>query len=304
MSNNLPKLISIIGPTASGKTDAGIYLASKIGGEIISADSRPIYTDLNIGTAKSEMENDTLHNIHTANKIDNVNHYLFNISRPDKQLTLAQWQKSAFEIIDNLISKDVAPLLVGGTMLYVDSVVFNYNIPHIEVDKQLRNTLENKNTDILFAELIEKDPQSIEFIQPQNKRRIIRALEVIAATNQPFSQQRKTKPPKYDNQIIGIFPGWDELSDRISKRVRQMIEEGLVDEIKLLQSKYGTHLPLLRTINYKQIATMLTNEITKKEAIDEMIRANHRYARRQMSWWRGRKDITWIESPKQILRLL
>lgn len=320
MSNNLPKLIVIVGPTASGKTEAGIILAKHISGEVISADSRQIYTGMNIGTAKPEMENlklktksekqklktqntlgnDIQHDVHVADLVESVKHYLFNIRQPDDQLTLAEWQEGAFKVIDRLIDSNTPPLLVGGTMLYVDSIVFNYDIPSVEVNKKLREDLQSKSTEALFEDLLKRDPQAIDFVQPENKRRIIRAIEVIEATGKPFSGQRKTKLPIYDVQMIGLFPGWEALSDRIQNRVKEMLEEGLIEETIKLQDKYGLDLPLLQTINYKQVASMLEGELTKEEAIQEMIRVNTRYARRQMSWWRGRAEITWIDSPEKL----
>lgn len=303
VNEKLPKLTVIVGPTASGKTEAGILLAKQINGAVISADSRQIYTDMNIGTAKPELASNTPHNIHTPDTIDNIKHYLFNVRAPDNQITLSEWQTSTLEIIDNLIEKNTPPLLVGGTMLYIDSIVFNYDIPRIKMNSKLRQDLEKKNTEDLFSDLIKQDPQAKDFVQPKNKRRIIRALEVIDATGKPFSQQRKTKPPRYNVQMIGLFPNWNTLSNRIQNRVQEMFAAGFIEEVTSLQKKYGTNLPLLQTINYKQVVAMLNGEITKEEATQAMIQANTRYARRQMSWWKGRDEITWIESPKEILQL-
>jgi tRNA dimethylallyltransferase len=328
MSNSLPKLIVIVGPTASGKTEAGIRLAKEMNGAVVSADSRQVYVGMNVGTAKplgklskhkraqstnktqytnrkSQTDDDyTLHQIMTPDVVGGIDHYLFNIRRPDDQLTLAEWQKAAFSVIDQLVNRNIAPLLVGGTMLYVDSVVFNYDIPSVEANKQLREELESKRIKDLYKDLLAKDPQAKDFVQSQNKRRIIRALEVIEATGKSFSHQRKVHASRYDVQMIGIFPGWEKLAERIRQRAQQMLTGDLLEEVKRLQKKYGKELPLLQTMNYKQGAAVIAGEMTQEEAIEKMVSVNTRYARRQMSWWRGRKEIVWIDSPEKILELI
>ncbi|MFH1353713.1 MAG: tRNA (adenosine(37)-N6)-dimethylallyltransferase MiaA [bacterium] len=284
-------MIVILGPTASGKTDLGIKLAKERNGAVISADSRQLYKGMNIGTAKPELNNSSA---------DGVEHYGFDMREPDNLITLAEWQREAFAMIDDVIARNMTPLLVGGTMLYIDSVVDNYDIPAVGPNKQLRRKLEKKPADELYEELLRKDPAAKIFIEPGNKRRIIRALEVIEATGNPFSEQRKKREPRYDVEMVGLFPGWDKLRDRITKRARQMLEAGLIDETRRLQEKYGKDLSLLQTMNYKQAAAVLENKMTEQEAVEEMIKVNMRYARRQMSWWRRRKDIRWFTNSKSV----
>ncbi len=305
------KVYVIVGPTASGKTDLGIKLAKKIDGAAVSADSRQVYTGMDIGTAKpvikSKVKSQKSKIVHDAlipDLVEGVDHYLFNIRKPNNQLTLAEWQAAANAVIDSLIKRGVTPLLVGGTMLYVDSIVFNYDIPRVKIDNNLRQDLEGRTVEELYKELKDIDPEVVEFMQPNNKRRIIRALEVIKTTGKKFSEQRKKRRPKYDFEMIGIFPSWETLKDRVSLRMKEVLKEGLIEETEKIREKYGGNLPLLMTMNYKQAAAVLDGKMTKDEAEEEMIRVNMRYAHRQMSWWRGRDEIRWYSSVSDVLSKL
>lgn len=328
-------MIVIVGPTASGKTTLGIELAKKLNGAVISADSRQVYTGMDIGTAKprlnlkgkaknekqqdkSQNNDDTAHDILIPDMADGVEHYLFNVRKPDKQMSLAEWQEAAFTIIDNLIDRGMTPLLVGGTMLYVDSVVKNYSLPSVPPNNELRRELVGKDVAELYSELLLKDPKAKEFIEPGNKRRIVRALEVIKVTGRPFSEARQQRPSKYNIRMIGIFPGWEVLRGRVELRAKEMLDEGLIEETKALCDKYGADLPLLQTMNYKQAAQLLDNpqcydisicrNIVReglrvdsnnqvKDILEEIVRVNMRYAHRQMSWWKGRREIVWLTEP-------
>ena len=296
MDNNLPKLIVIAGPTASGKTEAGIGLSKRLGDTIVSADSRQLYVGMDIGTAKPrEIWRGQAHDALTPDIIDGVEHYGFNIRMSDEKITLAEWQEEAFRMLDKIVSEERTPLLVGGTMLYVDSIVKNYDIPDVEPNDKLRKELEEEEVDVLFDRLVRKDPAAKQFIEPHHKRRIIRALEVIEATGALFSEQRKVRPLKYDLKMIGLFRGWDALRERIDSRVQEMLDDELIEETVKLQKTYGADLPLLKTMNYLQAGKVIAGEMTEKEAVEEMARVNLRYARRQMSWWRGREEIEWFD---------
>lgn len=310
-------MIVILGPTAAGKTSLAIKLARKIGGAVISADSRQLYTGMDIGTATPVLDNSKVkthptslklrgtrksklshHDILTPDLISGIEHYGFNIRQLNNPMTLAEWQQAAFKMIDHVITQGSIPLLVGGTMLYIDSVVYNYDIPAVGPDEKLRSKLEGEKPEVLYAKLIEQDPGVRDFVEPANKRRIIRALEVIEATGRPFSEQRQRRTPRYDAEMIGVFPGWDSLRERVALRARQMIDDGLIEETRRLQEGYGKDLPLLQTMNYRQAAAVLAGEMTEQKALEEMIKVNTRYARRQMSWWRRRKDISWFIDPE------
>jgi tRNA dimethylallyltransferase len=286
------RLIVIVGPTASGKTTLALRLARDNQGAVVSADSRQVYVGMNIGTAtplRSAVEHKP-HDILTPDVVDGIEHYLLNIREPDQPLTLAEWQHAAFTVIDTLVSHERTPLLVGGTMLYIDSVIYNFSIPHVPPQAQLREQLSRREAGELYAELIKRDPAASHFIEPHHTRRIIRALEVMMASGKRFSELRQRGEPRYETEIIGLFPGWEALERAIRARAHQMVREGLMEEIESLRNRYGADLVLLQTVNYKEAPD-----------IEAMVRANMRYARRQMAWWRGRKDVTWLSDSETIL---
>ena len=326
-----PKITVIVGPTASGKTDYAIALAKKTGGEIISADSRQIYTGMNIGTAKPQGAfSRQAHDVLQADMVDGIPHFLFNVTSPDKPWTLPQWQAAANLVLEDIIKRGKQPILVGGTMLYVDSIVKNFSIPAVEPDMALRNLLEQKNISDLYQDLGQVDPDAREFIEPHHKHRMIRAMEVIIKTGKPFSASRKRQPSPYAFEITGLFPhqsggqaSWDIMKERISARAKQMFDApspdkgrlggvatntttpsnsplsgrepatNLVTETAALRDKYGKDLPLLKTMNYKQAGELLDGKATPVSALEDTIRVNIKYAKRQMAWWKGRAEITW-----------
>ncbi len=286
----MKKLLVITGPTATGKTESAIRVAEEVGGSVVSADSRQVYASMNIGTAKPKFAwSDKAMDEAAAVPSQKISHYLFNIRYPNQSLSLSEWQTMAFRIIDQVSS----PILAGGTMLYIDSIIKNYDLPDVPANEELRRELEAQPAETLYTELLQKDPTASSFIQPHNKRRIIRALEVMAATGKPFSEQRRQRPARYDIATIGLFDSWEALEERIRIRIAAMFADGLVAETQKLIETYGADLPLLQTMNYRETVMLLKSEIPEKEAQREMLRSNLRYARRQMSWWRGRHDIEW-----------
>lgn len=291
-------LIVIVGPTASGKTALGIALAKELNGAVVSADSRQVFAGFNIGTAKPEAAwRVETHDVLQSEMVDRIAHYLLNIRQPDQPFTLADWQAAAYQAIDHAHQQQLTPLLVGGTMLYADSIIFNYHIPAVAPNEVLRAELAQQSTEELYQQLITQDPAAAQFIEPLHQQRIIRALEVIAATGQPFSASRTKGMPRYTIKTVGLFPGWDTLTKNITDRAQAMLTSGLLEEVQELRKKYGTALPLLKTMNYKQAGAIIDGKLSREEALREMVSANVRYARRQMSWWKNRNDITWFDQP-------
>lgn len=307
-------MLLLLGPTASGKTALGIEIAQKTGGAVVSADSRQVYAGLNIGTAKPrEAWRDNPHDILQPDVIDSVSHYLLNVvspATPDTLLptpySLAEWQPDAYAIIDHLFEQGQQPILVGGTMLYIDSIIFNYHIPTVPPNPELRRELTARPVNELYQRLLTHDPAAAEFIEAHHQQRIIRALEVIEATGQPFSATRQQSPARYPLTIIGLLPDWEVMRKNIERRAQQMLDDGLIEETRALQEQYSPALPLLQTINYKQAAVVIAGALTPEEAVTEMSKVTWRYARRQMSWWKNRKDIQWFDRPdtSTILRKL
>lgn len=292
-----PKLIAVVGPTAAGKTDYAIQLAKQMSGSVISADSRQVYSGMNIGTAKSrEAWKNTPHPVSTSDVVTEVPHYLLNIREPNHMMTLAEWQEAARTVITKIVESGETPLLVGGTMLYVDSIVKNFEIPAVAPNEARRAELEQLSAEELYRQLMEKDPQAQRFIEPHHKQRIIRALEVIEATGKPFSVLRRAQDKNlYEIKMIGLFPGWEELARRIEERAQRMLEEGLLEETAALREHYGPDLPLLKTMNYRQAVGVLDSVLSPIQAVAEMKKENMRYSRRQMSWWKNRKEIEWVK---------
>ncbi|MEX1997864.1 MAG: tRNA (adenosine(37)-N6)-dimethylallyltransferase MiaA [Candidatus Andersenbacteria bacterium] len=289
-----PRLLAVVGPTASGKTALGLNLAQHYQGAVISADSRQVYAGMNIGTAKSPQA--WAHEAHSpqqADIVEGIPHYLFNVCAPDTRYTLATWKADATHVIDRLHAAQIPALLVGGTMLYIDSVMFGYELPPVPPNDHFRQTLIAQDTDALYRELLTRDPAAT-FVEPHNKRRIIRALEVMEATGKPFSQLRRQRVPPSPDCWLGLFPGWEQLRDNVTRRVEEMLDAGLVEEVARLVEYYGEALPLLQTLNYKQGLALLQGQISREAAAMSMIAATMRYAHRQMSWWKNNKQIHWL----------
>jgi tRNA dimethylallyltransferase len=302
-----PNIVVIVGPTAAGKTALAINVAHALSSSVISADSRQVFAGFNIGTAKPKAAHrNEAHPITTPDVIEKVPHYLLNVAEPTTRFSLTEWQQAALTIITECVNRHEQPILVGGTMLYLDSLVYNYQIPEVPPHAELRNELESRPVAELWQELITQDPAAATFIEAHHKRRIIRALEVMTATKQPFSVTRRKQPSPYTFTTIGIFPGWEQLERNISVRAEAMVKDGLLDEVRELRETYGTDLPLLRTMHYQQAGALLGGQLTKPAAIKEMVRVNMRYAHRQMSWWKKQTGITWLTNsePEPILATL
>lgn len=285
----LPKIIVILGPTASGKTDMALRLAKKFDGEIVSADSRQIYKKMNIGTAKPEGEW-----VKDAYVVDGIPHHLMDVIDPGESFSLADYKALATASINDILSRKKLPIIVGGTGLYIRALVDNLDIPKIEPNKELRKQLARKKLPELAAMLVKMDPAMAKKIDLQNPRRVLRALEVFILSGESFLAQSTKSNPIYDVLEIGIDLPREELFARIDARVDKQIEDGLVEETKKLAKKYSWDLPSMSGIGYKQIGFYLRGEAALDEAIRLLKRDTRRYAKRQMTWFRSDKKIKWI----------
>ncbi len=292
MSDHKPKLMIIVGPTASGKTDLALSLASKFNGEIVSADSRTIYQGMDIGTAKPTMEQRL-----------KVPHYLIDIVSPDQEFTVAEFKSRALSCISRIIRRYRIPFLVGGTGLYVSSIVDNLDIPHVPPDKKLRLRLEKQiirhGLDYLWKKLVKLDPDAAGFVQKQNPRRVIRAMEVCLKTKKPFSELRKKSESLFECRQLALKVSKTDLFDRIDQRVEEMIKKGLLEEVKNLIKKYPPYLPSLNTIGYQEMIAYLKNKIGFEEAVELIKKNTRQYARRQITWFKKDKNIEWIDSAEK-----
>lgn len=293
ISRGKPKLIAILGPTASGKTALSIALAQRFGGEIVSADSRQVYRGMDIGTAKPPR----------AERCG-IPHYLIDIKNPDEPYTLADYQQDAIAAIRKVVKNGGLPILVGGTGLYADAVTENLLIPHaapnITLRKRLEARLAREGLAALFRELITQDPEAAYIVDPKNPRRVIRALEIIITTKMPFSAQRTQGEPLFHTLKIGIMSPKEKLKKRIDTRVDQMIKNGLVQEVKKLVTKYGAEQAAFDAIGYREVISYLEKKITLGEAVTLIKKNTWQYARRQMTWFRKDKNIAWITNKKQV----
>jgi len=307
--DNKPRLVVITGPTASGKTALSLKLAKKFKGEIISADSRAIYKKLDIGSAKP-----------TPAERKIVPHHLLDIANPNETLTLSQYKELASKKIGEILQKKHLPFLVGGTALYIYAVIDNWQIPEVLANKKLRDRLEKQSTEKLYQQLLKKDPEAKNFIDPKNKRRIIRALEVIEATKKPFSEQRKRGQPLFDTLIIGVKKSPVELKKLIARRTQKMLKAGLVREVRGILNKYynrstahSAYWPqyslalrsvALSGIHYKEIISYLKKEITLPEAVKLINKNDEQLVRRQLTWFKKDKRIKWVENYTKAITLV
>ena len=288
--NRKNPLVAIVGPTATGKSNLAIYLAREFDGEVINADSRQVYRYMDIGTAKLSREELAL-----------VPHHLIDIINPDDDFSLAQYREMAIGIITDIHERGKLPILAGGSGQYVRALLEGWEVPKVGPDPELRQRLEEKaaegRADELYHELEEVDPEAARTIDPRNLRRVIRALEVSYRTGKPFSQQRTRKEPPYRMLVMGLTTDRQELYRRIDLRVDSMIENGLVDEVKKLKKMgYGSDIPAMSGIGYKQIMMYLDGEISLDSAVRQIKTETHRLVRRQYNWFSlSDERIKWLD---------
>lgn len=284
----MEKLIAIVGPTAVGKTDLAIRLAKKFGGVLISADSRQIYKGMDIGTAKDK----------------SYPQHLIDVLSPKTTFNVLRFKNLCLKSIRAVLKKEKIPILVGGSGLYLNSVLHNFEIPRVKADKRLRAKLEKLSVEELREKLKRLDPAAAE-TTGKNKRRIIRALEVVLKTGSYFSTQKKKGEPLFDFLVIGLRLPREKLYDRINKRVDKQVKEGLVKEVESLIKKYGKGAHALKsTIAYKEFIPYFEDEITLEEAIEEIKKNSRRFARRQMTWFKAQPDVHWTNSNREAEKLV
>ncbi len=292
----LPKLIAVVGPTASGKTSLSVALAARFGGEIVSADSRQIYRGMDIGTAKA-----------TPAEQAAVPHHLIDIKDPDEDYTVADFRHDAMAAIGDILARGRTPILAGGTGLYVRAVTENLDIPPAKADPTLRAAIEKEveteGLEAVFRKLVARDPEAEYIVDPRNPRRVVRALEVAILTGEPFTAQRRRSAPVFDVLEIGLNPPSDVLRPRIDARIDEMMAAGLVDEVRGLVARYGARIPALDAIGYREIVAHLEGRDTLEGAVAAMKMNTWHYAKRQVTWFKKDKDIRWIADAREAAQL-
>lgn len=306
--DSLQKVIVIAGPTASGKTDWALKLAKEFNGEIIAADSRQIYKKMTIGTAKPDGEwrwQASWNGLRRTYYVDDVPHHLIDIVDPGKRFTVAEFRDRAMKYIKMAHKNGRVPFVVGGTGLYISTLVNNLHIPRVAPNKQLRKSLEEKTCEQLMGLLENLDPEAAKTIDSHNKRRIIRALEVSILTGEPFSGQRKKGDQMFRFLQLGIDVPREVLYKRIDERVDKMVEKGLVKEIEaLMQQKYSWDLSSMSGIGYRQFRSHFENKRSLEECIAHLKTDSHQYARRQMTWFKRDESIYWCKGFEEAHQLV
>ncbi len=274
-------LLIVLGPTAVGKTGLAIEVAKRIGGEIISADSRQIYREMNIGTAKPTAEQQTA-----------VQHHLIDVVNPDENLSLADYQKLARTAIDDIHSRGLVPLLVGGTGQYITALVEGWSIPQVAPNEVLRAELEQfaqqDGAAALHNRLAAIDPKAAGNIDYRNVRRVIRALEVCIVAGEPISELQRKQPPDYDMKHIGLTMERENLYLQADRRVDMMMAEGFLQEVEcLLKFGYSRKLPSMSGLGYAELTAHILDNLPLEEAITRTKHNTHDFIRRQYTWFRG-----------------
>lgn len=290
MSNKkkLPKIMAIVGPTASGKTTIAIRLAKKFKGELISVDSRQIYKGMDIGTAKDK----------------SYPQHLIDILSPKQAWNIQSFKDRATKEIKKILNKNKLPILIGGSCLYLDALLYNFKIPAVKPDLKLRKELAALPIRVLETKLKKLDPKAGE-IAANNKRRLIRALEVIMKTGGWFYSQRQKGLPFFQALIIGLKIPREKLYEKINGRVDLQIKTGLVQETEKLMKKYGVNaFALQNTIGYKELIPYFRNEITLDKAVQEIKTNSRHYAKRQITWFKKQPAIHWLTKPAEAEKLV
>lgn len=298
------KAIVIVGPTSIGKTSIAIELAKKINGEIISADSMQVYKYMDIGTAKPDQE-----------EMSGIRHYLIDQVYPNEEFSVAKYKDLAIKYMDEISSRNKVPIIVGGTGLYINALVYNINFSDTITDWDLREKLkkeaEEEGNDYLHEKLRAVDPESADRIHKNDVKRVIRAIEVFQSTNKTISHHQKVsreEPSNYKFLIYGLDINRDVLYKRINERVDMMLEKGLIDEVKeLIHMGYDKNTVSMQGLGYKEFLWYFAGKTTLEESVNLLKRDTRRYAKRQITWFKKLEEISWInlndiENNEEVIR--
>ena len=291
-----PTVIVICGPTASGKTALSIELAKKINGEIVSADSMQIYKDMDIGSAKV-----------TTEEMQGINHYLIDCVSPEERYSVANYKLDAKNAIQEILNKGKVPIVVGGTGLYIDSLIYEIEYKDIKINEEYRKELEEikekQGLEVLYKKALEIDPKAMEKISSNDYKRITRVLEIYEATGKNKTEQEaesRLNEIPYNYKVFAIDYDREKLYERINKRVDIMIEKGLIDEVKSLLEKYKVFPTAMQGLGYKEVKQFLDGEISREDMIEKIKQESRRYAKRQFTWFRKNKQTIWIDGQASV----
>lgn len=284
------KLLVLIGPTAVGKTKLSIELAHRFKGEVISGDSMQIYKGMDIGTAKIAEE-----------EMESVPHHLIDIKDPDEPFSVAEFQELVRSKITEISNRGKLPMIVGGTGLYIQAILYDYQFTEAASDQEFRMELEQlaeeKGNEAVHQKLIEVDSESAERIHPNNLRRVIRALEIYHCTGKTMTEYQQQQQPEllYDTCLIGLTMDREMLYNRINKRVDLMMEQGLLEEVKALYDCGIRDCQSIQAIGYKELYDYFEGRVTLEDGVENLKQNSRRYAKRQLTWFRNKMDVEWFE---------
>lgn len=282
MSKEINKVIAVVGATASGKSAYAVELAKKVGGEIISADSRLVYKGMNIGTAKPTIE-----------EMQGIPHYMIDIVEPEFNYSAGLYAKQAKECIKDIISRGKTPIVAGGTGLYFRILLENYDLPDVEPDYKLREELSKLSYEDLYNILYDLDKSALDGLERNDKKKLIRYIEIVKLTGLPLSKARGVKDKEFEVEWVGLNFPREELYERINRRVDLMIELGLIDETKQLLEKHGRIPNVTDTIGYREMIAYLDGDMSLDDAKNKLKQNTRNYAKRQLTWFRKNEKINW-----------
>lgn len=290
MNKRKPPVIVLIGPTAVGKTQLSVMLAGSLNAEIISGDSMQIYKRMDIGTAKIKEE-----------EMNGIPHHLLDIKEPTESFSVAEYQELVREKMAEIESRGKLPMIVGGTGLYIQSVLYDYSFTDEASDPAFRAEMENiasqKGSDYVYGLLSERDPESAKAIHPNNTRRVIRALEILHTSGKTMTEhmEGQKREPLYNAALIGLTMDREALYDRINRRVDQMMDDGLLEEVKQLYDEKVRDCQSVQAIGYKELYAYLEGREPLEAAVETLKRNSRRYAKRQLTWFRNKMDVAWFD---------
>ncbi len=285
--NRKTKVVVVLGPTASGKSDLAVHLSKKFSGEVISADSRQVYKKMDIGSGKV-----------TEKEMQGVPHHLLDVVNPKKRFSVSDYKKLAEKAINQIADKEKLPVVCGGTAFYIKALMDGVALPEVSPDWKMRRDLEKKTNEELYEKLKKEDPRRAEDIDSKNKVRLIRALEILAKTNKPVPETEENPP--YDSLYIGIDVEQKELEDKIEKRLESRVNEGMIEEVRELKEN-GVSWKRLEEfgLEYRWIARYLQDKIKYSEMLKMLATDIKKFSKRQRTWWRGDERIHWIKNYKE-----
>ncbi len=276
--------LAVVGPTASGKTSASIKIAKKFNCEVINSDSRQIFKHVDIVSAKI-----------TPEEAEGVPHHLFSFVEPDQVFTVVEWREMAEKMAEDILDKGKIPMLCGGTGLYINAITKNFSIPAVAPQAEIREELEKMTNQELWQELNKKDPESAKKIHENNRRYLVRALEIFETSKEAKSAQEGIMSPKFESLILGVSVNREELYERINKRVYDMLENGLMKEVKeLLKMGYKKGDPGMISHGIPEALDYLEGIISKEDFIAKMQQVTRNFAKRQLTWWRRDERVIWF----------